>query len=784
MKKYPYCIIAFILMSSLCKAQARIEVLIDNEKITLPNGIESSNIALPVSLVFDEKKFKNKTITFFSIKNNSKNYLDAKFGSGDLVKKQLNNRSVFEIEIKDDKTINIKQGTKKIPGDKLIFKIDQSSFSPELMIDNSSNDRAIQKKPVGNQGDDLHTGFIIDDVLLLKQMKDKHYAASDEIRKILRRYEINDDDQLKKNHFLNSVLVSVFDSIDLNNIQAGNAGASVSSLFSSIGGLDVTNIADGLAKFIVKRAKQELSIAFFQKFKDDIEKHQDLKTLFPQTWEILRTIDQEIYNYSNYIKSLREAFRTDLNNIDEYLPNVVDSHAVFESSPYFELGLALKTGCYISSSLKHDMHPGDNLDAYPLSLFNNPPPADVAKLNILKGAIQSLQLLSESLREGDTSKHSYWVRMDKIRQVVSDKGAFKIYLGLLLQVAHIKYENITFDSTIDFYSLLNKPENVQKFDNSTEIYGAYKNYILNFGSKVNEISKMIKEFDKAASDSIKVEQYASYFNAAAGLVKYCLEVSTLPVLRDNEILKNLKSNSKKYFEIAGEATQLVIAINRKNYSEIANHVIVIYTKIAVESAIAPNTSQVVVLMAEYASFMANMINAKSSAEVASVIEDAALPVGSSSIKRKTPFNVSLNAYAGFFVGHEYIKKIDDKHVVNSYGVTAPIGVAMSWGKKCGWSSSLFISLIDLGAVAAFRVNNDSIASVPTIQLKDIFSPGAFLSIGVPKSPISFNLGAQFGPNLRKVEASKNDYSNKTYVRVSASICVDIPLLNFYTSPKK
>ena len=44
-----------------------------------------------------------------------------------------------------------------------------------------------------------------------------------------------------------------------------------SDVISSIGNLDVTNVADGLAKFIVERTKQELSVAFFERFKQDLD---------------------------------------------------------------------------------------------------------------------------------------------------------------------------------------------------------------------------------------------------------------------------------------------------------------------------------------------------------------------------------------------------------------------------------------------------------------------------------------------------------------------------------
>jgi len=184
-----------------------------------------------------------------------------------------------------------------------------------------------------------------------------------------------------------------------------------------------------------------------------------------------------------------------------------------------------------------------------------------------------------------------------------------------------------------------------------------------------------------------------------------------------------------------------------------------------------------------------------------VIETFALPPGSSRIKRQSLFNVSLNASCGLFVGNEVIKGVDpDKPLgqLNSYGLTAPIGISISKGyrylpwpmseipwfrSEAGWSSTWFISFVDIGSVAAYRFTNETADQVPTIQLRDIFSPGLFWSLGIPKSPLSFTLGAQVGPNLRKVNDTTNDYSKNTYTRYSASICVDLPVLNLYTKSK-
>lgn len=187
--------------------------------------------------------------------------------------------------------------------------------------------------------------------------------------------------------------------------------------------------------------------------------------------------------------------------------------------------------------------------------------------------------------------------------------------------------------------------------------------------------------------------------------------------------------------------------------------------------------------------MAAVAQAKSSDDVAAAIEAVALPTGSARIKRESESNVSLNAYCGLF-GAQNRTKFWSKPEYSG-GVTAPIGFAASWGHsvfpfstgtKNGWSSSIFVSIIDLGAVAAYRFSN-STDSVPHIKLEDIISPGLFLSLGFPKSPISFNMGCQMAPLLSSVRSSSNSFGSKTF-RFTGAICVDLPILNFYTKSKE
>ena len=579
-----------------------------------------------------------------------------------------------------------------------------------------------------------------------------------------------------------------------------------SSLLNSIGGLDVTNIADGLAKFLVKRTKEELNVAFFSKLKETLNssKYRDLRTLFPNTWLLLDAIGDEIYNYNKYLQNLKEAFMADIQVLDETLPGIIPNHTVYFNE-HFGLAVGLRTSCYITKSLRDQVHPGEILNDYPMGFLVKENSTGYFNKNY-SGSIQVLQLVSESLRENTGKEEQYWVDIAKVKELVKNKPVFKVYLGLLYQVAKgDRFKNIPFQSG-SFTMLMDSI----RFDTD---YDAYRNYIVSFMLRVNKISEMVRNFAKPAADSIAFENYARYFRTTVDMLEYSAKVCELPHFK-NVIKVNLHDSLRNFFLIAYETSDLATAINRRNYASAVNHAVVIYNlvrtkplndsyeKYYLKDSKAGQTTALydsLVLsrdmmqkLAKYGAFMATIAIAKNSDEVEQAIETAALPSGSSRIKRESAMNVSLNAYTGLFMAHEKISGVKDDLVINNYGVAAPVGAALSFGVH-HWSLSLFVSVIDIGALASFRfvASNDSVSQVPTIQLQDILSPGLFFSIGIPKCPLSVNFGAQIGPNLRKVYVEDpnkkgtyiNTYQDNIYLRFSASLVVDIPIFNFYTRTK-
>jgi hypothetical protein len=207
-----------------------------------------------------------------------------------------------------------------------------------------------------------------------------------------------------------------------------------------------------------------------------------------------------------------------------------------------------------------------------------------------------------------------------------------------------------------------------------------------------------------------------------------------------------------------------------------------------------NRYEVVENILKYGNLMASIVKSESSQEAEAAIEAAVLPAGSSSIKKNTAWNFSLNAYIGGYFGRSMnsTNEIDGNNA--KAGVTAPVGFAVSkgfWYYKNGnpiGSISLYGTLIDVGAIAGYRLNDDSTALDSKITLNDIFAPGGYVvyGLGLPFKwasyvPLSVGYGWQYSAKLyQRKDDGKLAISDKSRWRSNWFIAIDIPLVNFYS----
>jgi hypothetical protein len=209
------------------------------------------------------------------------------------------------------------------------------------------------------------------------------------------------------------------------------------------------------------------------------------------------------------------------------------------------------------------------------------------------------------------------------------------------------------------------------------------------------------------------------------------------------------------------------------------------------------------LLKKYGAFFANVAKAKSPDEVQSAIEAAVLPVGSSSIKKQSKYNISLQAYVGMSYNLNANSRPQNAWE-NPFGVTAPIGVSFNRGLGKGGSLSLFISLIDLGAIVDYDLQSDSTFSFPSntnpsdtmatvtvetnsdykVELGQIFSPGIFVAYGFGYDiPLTLSAGAQYGPGLLQINQGNTEITSPNW-RFVVSLTVDIPLFTLYNQERR
>jgi len=676
------------------------------------------------------------------------------------------------------------------------------------------------------------------------------------------------------------------------NVQSSNFFTGIPGAVSAVGGINVTNIADGLARFLVERMKSELSASFFDRFEKTLNdpKYEDLKVLFPETWKMLASMDDDIYQYSSYLNTMRQAFAKDMANEYANLGRLLNQPKykdyLLRQRP--ELGSVLYSSLYVIDGISSGKHPGDVLKDYSTENYIHLKDS-VAQLDV-RSAIQTAQLISASIRS--LSSVHYWVPADSIRRMVENETTFKLYLGLVYeQSGHISLvlknsDTVTFRQVLrDLYT------SIERVDQLRDSLNEFRNFIEVFADNahaVNDYITIIKEQKKSETD---YNDYYRLFNAFLDLVQHSVTFTRLPYVNLGPgVEQQIAAVSGKWIYVARSSGDLYVDVKTKNYiSALQNTLGILDTllnyntieamevlvqkydsvlRVLVSSTdfgklnqkrigkrledidfdklgnkritwemieeqlpkmiareidtqqekdllismaeqkfglyLAKNRNRLREYTVKYGAFIAAVAEAQTSDEVEEAIEAAVLPPGSARIKRETDFNIALNGYVGFFAGYEHIDKIDHDGIRevnfqvnkwNSYGVTAPIGISFNLGKKSAIplagifmkgnsSHSIFLSVVDIGALASFRLSssNDSISQVPDVQLKDIVSPGVFYSIGFARCPISVNLGYQVGPLLREVGPQANVYG-QGYSRFSVSVCVDIPMFNLYTSTR-
>lgn len=178
-------------------------------------------------------------------------------------------------------------------------------------------------------------------------------------------------------------------------------------------------------------------------------------------------------------------------------------------------------------------------------------------------------------------------------------------------------------------------------------------------------------------------------------------------------------------------------------------------------------SKALAFMNKYGYFMADLIDADSSAQVQSLLKGIADKKGSSRVKRREAFTANINGYVGVLAGSETLRNLPDvdkdKQQYATFAPTLPVGVSLS--KLVGKgpkpeSFSLFLSVLDLGSLTTYSLSDD-ISGDNQITFKNILKPGVQLHWNIQNSPFFLGVGAQTGPQFREFSGEQRQLQATT-----------------------
>jgi len=547
---------------------------------------------------------------------------------------------------------------------------------------------------------------------------------------VLKSYGFESNDDIKKmNEEFNSK-IPLFVQKDISNVGIAKIqSANVPLVFSN-----PSQGIDALGSFIAVRFKEEINIAFLKKFREELDSLPYLGELFPISKKVLKMSDP--YNYPVFMETLRQAFEEDLRNVIFNIPMALKDKKV--NSPYGQL-----------ISIIVNIRDLNNLVVNFNTIANTLP--DTTNI-IIKKSIYSLAFSVNAINKLGTGDQLFLGNSES-SLLNANVDLKNTYIALLLQ------QNKKYLFGIN-------PQ-------ADEILNLITALIPEYGKVGKQISDLSSEVKKG---KFTIKLGVETIDVIASSV-----INAINKFDESKIYPDFKS--QKSLEIIGycqDLNNIVSLIDSSRYGLAAINLIEFLENVVPGKMKPEEKTQFI----RYTSFITNVLSAESKDDMMQALETSANPVGSYRVKRNSTFNLSLNSYAGGFVGTNNI----DSNRPFLYGFTAPVGLYFGWGNQMrkdkidhdnGKSFGVFLPIVDVGAVTVFRLKDEK-TELADVSWSNVFSPGAYFTFGFGKCPISLNLGGQMGPELNSIDASGKPIlvPKEFYWRVS--VVVDIPIFDFYT----
>ena len=623
-----------------------------------------------------------------------------------------------------------------------------------------------------------------------------------------------------------------------------------------------TLVIDALGKFAAKRFKEELTIAFLQKFRDTLmsETYIELRLLLPRTFHTLATAD--VFNYAQFYQSLHENAQTDLYNLPEntaamlrYRQNDDKDTANHIPAQLYE---PIMAGLDLVRILELKMSASTAVEFLASRDY-----IDAAQATFYGNTARTLGVFSKHLHSWEDSTATGWADERYLARIVTDQDAFNFWMALVL-----KQEENSLKAILLHMRAPKAPENMYDLLNSDVLSGkqTYLRETFTRFSEVQAVAKNLVSLSKTDSLS-KSEMFSKYTSATFGLliagvefvkqadpsaisdkpgydraiqllkagqdlavfahrkrfgdgisvlleiVKLLYAESSTTTYDSNARIGNLNKairEAEKNLKLAKQAKKKADDTTNENLKKrAAEQVNLAENKLhAIKGSLTKkeykkeqaarekleeflstqHAAKILHLIDKYGNLLVSCANAQNSDQLLAILEKTASPVQSYLKKRGAGrITAAINMYPGLALGYEY--QLDEAGKFTNKGgtvlaFTTPVGLSLDFGVCKRSSFSVFASIIDIGAVTAFRLK-DNASKLPELKWKNVLAPGAYLMWGIGGTPLTLGVGGQYGPALRNVQANTSlGLEEASHFRAGVTLTVDLPVFSVNVWAKK
>ena len=580
-----------------------------------------------------------------------------------------------------------------------------------------------------------------------------------------------------------------------------SGGGAFQQGLSSLGSTDVTAFADGIAQFLVDRAKAELDEAFFDKLKDFMDDYPEVETLFPNTYVLLNNFKS--YEYANLLNTLKEAFDKDLKllpadiiklkdlDINDCLTGAASGYVngsycaecqvrVAKIKNFFssDAGIFLLSGLQIGNGVlqKQPVPEIINSVVQPGFLLGYTNTGNPALAVNIKNSLRLINTISQSIKSDQPGAN--YINNTDFDNLINNGPVQHLFFALLYQQIYNQDKAATM--AINGVNLVGKEGILKPNDVSGVI-----NYLKNLYSQAKNLELIYATLEKDKLN-LKADLSQDYIVLFQTLQQVFQSSFALDIIDPNLSTTQVANQLNTIAHFTNASLQIANDITVRNYNAAVMGTLSILSEVVnVHNAGDQDLKLFLSSFLKYGSFASNIILAKNAGDAEKALEAVALPVGSYSIKQRSATNISVNGYLGY--GFD----IDPKHGLYARGLYAPVGFSASigLGPKLGGALTFFASVIDVGALVSYKLQNTTASGSNTdtmkqeVRLESIFSPSAQIFFEIPRWPVAIGTGWRMTPKLF--------YSNNSTLTavpaksvINVAILIDIPILTLHNTPYK